>query len=118
MQAKKEEAFIVDLESYNAEKSYPRSFALYEEYCQKNIAETIRTRRESFEKASFEAKTKLVTKVESEIDGFRIWLEETKGFEPSTAYYFSTSLKSLLLGLPVGMQVARLFDLILNAQTR
>lgn len=116
MQSKKE-AFIINLESYDVEKSCPRSFALYEEYCHEGIVETIRKRRENFEKADLEAKRELLKKVESEIESFGIWLEETKGFEAITAHYYSISIKSLLLGLPVGVQIAQLFDLILNANT-
>jgi len=117
MQSKKED-FMIELEAYDAEKSYPISFMLYEEYSQTNIAETIRTRRENFEKADLNAKRELATKAENEVESFRIWLEETKDLQPSTAHYYSTSLKSLLLGLPVGVQVAYLFDIILNTQTR
>jgi hypothetical protein len=115
MQSKKED-FMIELEAYDSEKSHPRSFMLYEEYSQTNIAVTIRTRKENFEKADLNAKRELATKAESEVESFRIWLEETKGLQPSTAHYYSTSLKSLLLGLPVGVQVAYLFDIILNTQ--
>ncbi len=116
MQSKKED-FMIELEAYDSEKSHPISFKLYEEYSQTNIAETIRTRRENFEKADLKAKRELAATVESEVESFRIWLEETKGLQPSTAHYYSTSLKSLLLGLPVGVQVAYLFDIILNTPT-
>jgi len=115
MQSKKED-FIVELEACTAEKGRPRSFELYEEYSQTNIAEKIRTRRENFEEADLKAKRELVATVESEVESFRIWLEETKGLQPSTAHYYSTSLKSLLLGLPVGVQVAYLFNILLNKE--
>jgi hypothetical protein len=117
MQSKKEE-FMVELEAYGVEKSYPRSFKLYEEYSQRNIAETIRMRREKFENADFKAKRKLASEVESEIKSFRVWLVETKSLQPSTAHYYSASLKSLLLGLPIGVQVACLFDILLGTETK
>lgn len=116
MQSKKEE-FIIELELYDAEKGHLRSFKLYEEYSQKNIAETIRMRRENFDKADLKAKRELATEVEGEVESFRIWLKETKGLQPSTAHYYSISLKSLLFGLPVGVQVASLFNIMLNTQT-
>jgi hypothetical protein len=117
MQSKKE-TFIVDLEASDATTTCPRSFALYEEYSQKNIAETIRTRRVNFGTADLEERRAMTTEVENEVERFRLWLEKTKGLQPDNAHYYATSLKSLLLGLPVGVQVAQLFDSILNAHTR
>jgi hypothetical protein len=116
MQSKKEE-FLVELEAYGAEKGHPRSFRLYEEYSQRKISETIRTRRENFENADLKAKRELATEVESEIENFRIWLEEIKDLQPGMAHYYSTSLKSLLLGLPIGVQFAYLFDILISTET-
>lgn len=48
-----------------------------------------------------------------EVENFHIWLESARRLEPFAAHYYSVSLKSLLLGLPIGVQVARLFDVIL-----
>jgi hypothetical protein len=118
MQSKKEFEFIIDLEAYDTENAYPMSFRLYEEYSQRNIAETIRTRRENFEKADLKTQRELVREAESEVESFRVWLKETKGFQPSVARNYSVSLKSLLLGLSVGVRIARLFDIIINAQTK
>ncbi|MDH5483516.1 MAG: hypothetical protein OEY22_11680 [Candidatus Bathyarchaeota archaeon] len=117
MQSKKAE-FIVELELYDAEKSYPRSLELYEEYSQKNVGETIRIRRENFDKANLKAKRELATDVESEVENFRAWLEETKGLQINTAHYYSISLKSLLLGLPIGVHVAQLFETILKTRIK
>ena len=116
MQSEKEQP-IVELEAYDTQKNRLRSFELYEEYSQRNMDETIRTRRENFDKADLKAKRELTTEVEGEVSGFRIWLEETKGLSPSTARYHSASLKTLLFGLPTGVQMAHLFDAILTKWT-
>jgi len=110
--------FVAELEAYDVQERRPRSFELYEEYTQRTIAKTIRIRRENFDKTDLKAKRELQTEVEREVKNFRTWLEETKNLETTTAHYYSASLKSLLLGLPVGVQVAQLFDIILDPQGR
>ncbi|MBE0519437.1 hypothetical protein IBX35_00140 [Candidatus Bathyarchaeota archaeon] len=117
MQSKTGE-FVTELESYDIEESHLKSFELYEEYSQRIIADTIRIRRENFAKTDLKAKRELQIKVEREVKNFRTWLEETKNLEPNTAYYYSVSLKSLLLGLPVGVQVARFFGTIMDKLAR
>lgn len=114
----KTEEFLAELETHDIEKRHPPSFELYEEYCQRTIADTVRIRKENFEKADAEAKKELLAQVETEVENFRVWLEETKKFEPITAHYYSASLKSLLLGLPIGVQVAQLFGIVLDMQAR
>jgi len=69
-----------------------------------------------FEKA--EARIGRVVEVDVEVERFRVWLEETKSLESEMAHYYSVSLKSLLLGLPIGEQVAYLFGAILESLTR
>jgi len=108
--------FVAELEAYDVQERRPRSFELYEEYTQRTIAKTIRIRRENFDKTDLKAKRELQIEVEREVKNFRTWLEETKNLETTTAHYYSASLKSLLLGLPVGVQVAQLFDIILDTQ--
>lgn len=117
MQSKTGE-FVADLEAYAIEESHLRSFELYEEYSQRIIADTIRIRRENFAKTDLKAKRELLTEVEREVKNFRTWLEETKNLEPNTAHYYSVSLKSLLLGLPVGVQMARFFGTIMDKLAR
>jgi len=114
----KTEDFMVELEAYDIQKSRPRSFKLYEEYSQRNIAETIRIRKENFDKANLKTRRELEIEVEREVENFRIWLKETKNLDASTAHYYSVGLKSLLLGLPIGVQVAWLFGTILDTQAR
>jgi hypothetical protein len=109
--------FVVELEAYDAHKSCPRSFELYEEYSKRNIADTIRTRRQNFSKADLKAKRKLEANVEKEIESFRVWLRDTKNLEQRAAHYYAVSLKSLFLGLPIGVQVACLFDIMLDTWT-
>ena len=113
MQSRTDE-LAAELEAYETRKSQPRSFELYEEYSQRDMAETIRTRKEAYEKADLQTREELETEVEIEVENFHIWLEEVKKLEPFAAHYYSVSLKSLLLGFPIGMQVARLFDAVLD----
>lgn len=113
MQSKNEE-FTAELEAYDTQKREPRSFRLYEEYSSRNINETIKTRRDNYERANMETKRKLEIEVDAEVAGFSIWLEETKNLESVTAHYYAVSLKSLLLGLPIGLEVAQLFSVILD----
>lgn len=117
MQSKTDE-FVAELEAYDVQEPPPRSFELYEEYSQRSIADTIRMRRENFDKAGLTAKRELVMTVEIEVKNFCTWLEENKNFETATAHYYSVSLKSLLLGFPVGVQVARLFGVIMDKPAR
>jgi len=91
-----------------------RSFELYEEYSQRDIAETILARRDAYAKADLLAKEELGTEVEIEVENFHIWLELVKKYAPPAAHYYSVSLKSLLLGLPIGVSVAQLFDAVLE----
>lgn len=117
MQSKTDD-FLVELEAYDIEEHHIRSFQLYEEYTQRPIADTIRERRENFEKAGFTTKRQMLNEVEREVESFRSWLEENKNLDPTIAYYFAVSLKSMLFGLPAGVQVARLFDTMLDKQVR
>jgi hypothetical protein len=117
MQSKTGE-FVAELETHDIEESHLRSFELYEEYSERTIADTIRICRENFDKADLEAKRELLTEVEREVEKFCTWLEETKNLEPNTAHYYSVSLKSLLLGLPVGVQMARFFGTIMEKLAR
>lgn len=92
----------------------PQSFRLYEEYSQKDIAETIRIRKGTFRNTKPQAIKKLQTEVEIEVENFHIWLETVKKLESFEAHYYSVSLKSLLLGIPIGVQIAHLFDKVLS----
>ena len=109
---------MTEVEAHDIEESHLRSFELYEEYSERTIADTIRICRENFAKIDLKAKRELLAEVEREVKNFRTWLEETKNLEPNTAHYYSVSLKSLLLGLPVGVQVARFFGTIMEKLAR
>jgi hypothetical protein len=76
--------------------------------------ETIRTRRADYEMADTETKRRLEAEVAGEVAGFSVWLEETKNLESIIAHYHGVSLKSLLLGLPIGVKIAELFSIILD----
>lgn len=117
MQSKTGE-FVAELEAHDIEESHLKSFELYEEYSQRTIADTIRIRTENFAKTDLKAKRELLTEVEREVENFRAWLEETKNLERTAAHYYSVSVKSLLLGLPVGVQVARFFGTIMEKLAR
>jgi hypothetical protein len=113
MQSKTED-FHAELEAYIPSKRRLKSFELYAEYSHRDIAETIQTRKNAYEKAGSQAREELETEVEIEVENFRIWLESVKKFLPLEAHYYSVSLKSLLLGLPIGAHVAQLFDTVLE----
>lgn len=113
MQSKTEES-TAEIEACETQTRQPKSFELYQEYSQRNIIEVVRNRRADYDKADKETKRKLEKEVEAEVEDFRAWLEETKGIQHTAAHYYSVSLKSVLLGLPIGVQVAELFDVILN----
>ena len=102
------EDLCAEVEAYVPSKKQLKGFELYVEYSHRDIVETIETRKDAYEKAGFQAREKLEGEVEAEVENFRIWLESVK------AHYYSVSLKSLLLGLPIGVQVARLFDAVLE----
>lgn len=110
--------FITELEASKMQELRPKSFELYEEYSRRPIADTIRTRMENFNEADLKAKRELLTEVEREVTDFRTWLEETKNLEHNSAHYYSVSLKSLLLGLPVGVQIAQLFSTVVDTPVR
>ncbi|HVP92902.1 MAG TPA: hypothetical protein VMS94_04075 [Acidobacteriota bacterium] len=109
MQSRNED-FSVELEEHGTFKSKPKSFELYEEYSQRDIGETIQRRKDAYEKANLQTGEEL----ETEIENFRVWLESVKKFAPPAAHYYSVSLKSMLLGLPIGIQIAKLFDVVLE----
>lgn len=95
----------------------PVSFTLYEEYSQISITETITKRRSNYEKATAEERSSLTEQVETEIATFQKWLEDTKKLEAYESYYYALSLKSLLLGLSVGIQIAQLFNMVLDKRS-
>ena len=110
------DGLVLNAENACAQTGRLRSFELFEEFSGKGITETITERRMIFEKA--EARIGRVAEVDVEVERFRVWLEETKSLESETAHYYSVSLKSLLLGLPIGEQVAYLFGAILESLSR
>lgn len=113
MQSKTDE-FTAEIEAIEINQKAPKSFALYEEFSHKDIAETIKIRRSNYEKADDRTKMKMSKEVDAEVISFGTWLEQTKDFEREMAYHFSQSLKSLLLGLPTGPQIAYLFGIVLD----
>lgn len=90
------------------------SLALYEEFSRSDMAETIRTRISNYERATWRRRRQLEKEAEAEVEDFRRWLEETKKLKPTAAHYCAVSLKSLLLGAPIGVQIAQIFNIPLN----
>lgn len=111
-------AFSIGPNSYNVLKDYLRSFDLFEEFSGRSIHKTIRERRETFRNSDSEIRRRVEMKVEREVESFNDWLREVKGLHFDIAHYYSVSLRSLLLGLPVGVEVALCFGIILNDQSR
>lgn len=108
------EELASELGKLEAQKRTPKSFKLYEECSRNDIVETTRTRRSVYDKANRERRRELEDEVEAEVNNFRGWLEETKNLEPNTAHYYAIALKTLLLGLPMGVQIAELFSIVLD----
>jgi hypothetical protein len=106
--------FGVKIESGNTRKEFLNSLELYEEYKQKNVTMTINMRQEDFSRISYSDKRKLEEQVDQELHGFCVWLVEKKDLDDETARYCSISVKSLILGIPAGEQIAQLFDLTMN----
>lgn len=113
----KTEDFMVQLPAGDIPAPQLRSFLLFQEYSHKDIANIIKTRRERFENASIETRRLMETETQDEIRDFCSWLQETQEFTSLTAHYYSISLKSVLLGLPVGVQIAHVFNTILTAHS-
>lgn len=107
------ESFIAEIEEEKPQRT-PSSFALYEEYSHTEMAKTITIRKDSYEKAGLEERRRLEEKAQQEVDNFYQWLEQTKNIEDTWAHYCAISLKSILLGLPIGVQIAYLFGTILE----
>lgn len=106
--------FMAILGEYNIKKNYLKSFKLFEEFSGRSIIETIKERRLNFRRLDAEAERL----VKTEIENFYNWLKEVKGLHQTTAHYYSVSLKSLLAGLPIGVEVGLLFGIILDAQAK
>jgi hypothetical protein len=96
----------------------PLSFTLYEEYSGRSLVVTIRTRRSDYDRATLERRRQLEGEVEAEVKRFCKWLELTKGLEPDAAHYRAVSLKSVLLGLPTGVEIAQLFSIVLDNRSQ
>lgn len=109
----KTEDFAVQIEAGDIPTPQLRSFQLFEEYSKKDIIEIMRTSRARFEKADLSCRRQLEVDANNEITDFCKWLKETKQFPPILAHYYSISLKSLLLGLPIGVQIAQVFNIML-----
>jgi hypothetical protein len=106
--------FLSEPLTLETQEKTPKTFKLYEEYSQRDIFETVKTRRSKYEKATRERRKELEGEVEVEVKNFCRWLVESKKLEPSTAHYYAIALKGLLLGLPTGVQVAQLFNTVLD----
>jgi hypothetical protein len=112
MQSKTDET-LADLDAVPA-NYHAGCFKLFEEYSHRHITETIKNRREAYERADYKARKEIEANALAEILNFQTWLESVRKFTPRAAHYYSVSLKSLLIGLPIGGQIAQLFDIILE----
>jgi len=92
----------------------PRSFALFEEYSGTSIDSTVMMRRERFEAADLMARREMSVEAEREVSDFSKWLVRVKGFDFLSAHFHAVGLRSLLMGLPVGVQFAEVFGLVLD----
>jgi hypothetical protein len=92
----------------------PRSFALFEEYSGTSIDSTVTGRRKKFDTADLAARREKSLEVDREVCVFSAWLVEVKGFESLSAHFHAVGLRSLLMGLPVGVQFAEMFGALLE----
>jgi hypothetical protein len=113
MQSRTEE-FSATLEGIDSGRVRPKNSELYEEFSRCSISDTIQLRRTEYGKADSETRKKLIMAVDEEIRDFALWLSKTKNLEPALAHFYAISLKSLLIGFEFGVQVAQLFDVVLN----
>ena len=108
------EEVTAEIEASETPQETTRSFALYEEYSRTDMNQTIRIRRDNYEKADSEERRRMEKEAKQEVDGFCKWLEQAKDMDHEKAHYYATSLESILLGLPIGVQIALLFGTILD----
>ena len=110
--------FVIDLNVSEIRKEQLKGFELYEEFSGTNIYELIKNRMESFDKSNEETRRQLEATAEKEVNSFCTWLTEIKGMSPDIAHYYAVSLKSLLVGLPNGVDIGLLFGGVLDTVTR
>ncbi len=110
--------FLAEIEARHIPERKPKSFELYEEYSQRAIRETTRNRREIFDMAYPEHRKKLAAQVDIEVARFDHWLREARDLSADVSHYYSVSLKSLLVGHPMGVQIACLFDVVLRTREK
>lgn len=110
----KTDYMIADLDSLIPAKYHVGCFRLFEEFSHRPITEIIKDRRAIYERADSQARKEIEANANTEISDFRTWLKSVRKFTPQAAHYYSVSLKSLLIGLPTGVQIAQLFNAILE----
>jgi hypothetical protein len=98
----------------DAWRAKPKNFEMYEEFSQRSMSETIQLRQAKYGKADLEMRKKLIIAVGEDMRDFATWLSEIKKLEPTVAHFYAVSLRSALIGFEFGVQVARLFDAVLN----
>jgi hypothetical protein len=106
--------FGLEIETGNSRKRHLNSLELYEEFKHKDVSGTTCIRQKNFSRAGCAEKRKLEVQVDNETRRFRSWLVETKNLDDEIARYCSLSIRSLILGMPMGEQIAQFFDLIIN----
>lgn len=106
--------FGVEIETGGSRKRHLDSLELYEEFKHKDVSGIICLGQKNFSRASCAEKRKLEVQVDNETKSFRSWLVETKNLDDEIARYCSLSIKSLILGMSMGEQIAQFFDLVIN----
>jgi hypothetical protein len=95
-------------------ESNPRGFALFEEFCGRSVSEVYAKSARMFEASSAEGRARLCIEAEAKVKDFRDWLVNAKGYRLDAAHYFSVSVKSLIAGLPIGVEIGLLFAAALD----
>ena len=101
--------YIAHLSPNSIQEGCLRGFQLYEEFSGQNIFETLKERK-ALDRFDLDAQKR----VEKEVENFFNWIKQNKGLPPTVAYYYAISLKSILTGLPIGVEIGLLFGVVLE----
>ncbi len=103
------------LEVYDFDSVCYHGFRLFEEFSGQTIDKTISRSRRAFEKADSVTRRHQLKRVETDLANFSHWLVKSKGVNRFLAHYYTTSLKSVLLGLATGVELGLLFGFVLRS---
>ena len=98
------------LSEFMLQSSSLKVFDLYEEFSKNSIEKAI---KECSMEYRFDNQ-KGDELLKDRIHDFYKWLKEIKGFTKEIAHYYSVSVKGILAGIPSGLEMALLFNVIIE----